>query len=98
MSEKSSKVSSSEISAQGKTIYEKLRKKLEAEHWGEVVVIDIFSGDYEVAPDDLTATLRMFERRPNAITWGDRIGGGGVVRLSPRMTLEYYQAHGFPDE
>ncbi len=98
MSEKSSKVSPSEISTKGEAIYEKLREKLEAEHWGEVVVIDIFSGDYEVGPDDLTATLRMFERRPQALTWGDRIGGGGVARFSHRMTLEYYQAHGFPDE
>lgn len=98
MSERRSEVSPSEISAKGKAIYEKLREKLEAEHWGDVVVIDIFSGDYEVAPDDLTATLRMFERRPDALTWGDRIGDGGVARFSPRMTLEYYQAHGFPHD
>ena len=91
-------VAKGEISRRGKTIYKLMRKKLEAERWGEVIVIDIHSGDYEVAPDDLTATLRMFERRPHAMTWGTRIGGGGVVQFSPRMTLEYYQAHGFPNE
>ena len=98
MSEKSSKVSPSEISTKGEAIYEKLMEKLEAEHWGEVVVIDIYSGDYEVASDDLTATLRMFERRPDAMTWGTRIGIGWIYQMSPRMTLEYYQAHGFPHE
>lgn len=98
MLDKNTEVLPSEISTKGKAIYEKLREKLEAEHWGEVVVIDIFSGDYVVGSDDLTCTLRMFERRPDALTWGTCVGGGGVVQFSPRMTLEYYQAHGFPDE
>ena len=98
MSDKSSKTPPSEISTKGEAIYEKLREKLEADHWGDVVVIDIFSGDYEIAPDDLTATLRMFERRPHAMTWGTRIGIGWIYQMSPRMTLEYYQAHGYPHE
>ena len=91
-------VAKGEISRRGKTIYSLMRKKMEAERWGEVIVIDIHSGDYEVGPDDLTATLRMFERRPHAMTWGTRIGIGWIYQMSPRMTLEYYQAHGYPDE
>ena len=98
MSVKKAPVKDSEVERRGTAIYKQLRKKLEAEHWGDVVVIDIYSGDYEVAPDDLTATLRMFERRPHAMTWGTRIGIGWIYQMSPRMTLEYYQAHGYPHE
>ena len=87
MSIKKVPVKESEIERRGTTIYNLLRKKLAAEHWGEIVVIDIHSGDYEVAPDDLTATLRMFDRRPHALTWGERIGGGGVYYLGERISL-----------
>ena len=87
MSIKRTPVKGSEIERRGSVIYKQLRKKLEREHWGEIVVIDIHSGDYEVAPDDLTATLRMFERRPHALTWGERIGGGGVYSFGFRLSL-----------
>ena len=81
-----------EIAVKGQAIYQRLREKLEEEHWGEVVVIDIDSEDYEVGPDDLTCTLRMFERHPDALTWGTCIGVGWIYQMSPRMTLDYYKA------
>lgn len=58
----------------GKAMYEKIRAEMEANHWGKMVVIDVNTGDYEIADDDLTATTRLFERRPNAITWGELVG------------------------
>ena len=58
----------------GEAMYEKIRSEMEANHWGKMVVIDVNTGDYEIADDDLTATLRLFERRPNAITWGELVG------------------------
>ena len=88
MAIKRTPVKSSEIERRGTAIYSLLRKKLEAEHWGEVVVIDIHSGDYEVASNDLAATMRMFERRPHALTWGERIGGGGVHYLRTRISFD----------
>ena len=87
MSIKTAPVKHSEIERRGKEIYCRLRKKLEAEHWGDVVVIDIFSGDYEVASNDLAASMQMFERRPYALTWGERIGGGAIYYLSERISL-----------
>ena len=41
-------LSSDEIAAAGRKIYEGIREEMEAEHWGELVVIDVHSGDYEV--------------------------------------------------
>ena len=67
-------VAKTDIARIGKGMYAELRPKMEANHWGKMVVIDVNSGDYEIADDDLTATLRMFERRPDAMTWGERIG------------------------
>ena len=58
----------------GRAMYEKMRAEMEANHWGKMVVIDVNTGDYEVAADDLTATRRLFERRPNAVTWGELAG------------------------
>ena len=58
----------------GKEIYESMRADMEANEWGRMVVIDVNSGDYEVADDDLTALLRLIDRRPGAMTWGERVG------------------------
>ena len=67
-------VAKADIAPLGKGMYARLRPQLEAEYWGKMVVIDVTSGDYEIADDDLTATLRLFERRPAALTWGERVG------------------------
>lgn len=87
MSVKKAPVKDSEVERRGKAIYKQLRKKLEAEHWGDVVVIDIYSGDYEVASNDLAASMQMFQRRPNALTWGERIGGGALYYLGEKISL-----------
>ena len=70
-----------DAAAVGKEIYERLRERLEAEEWGRVVVIDVKSGDYEIAENHLTAALRLRERRPGAYTWAERVGHPTVIRL-----------------
>ena len=65
----------------GRAIYAKLQSKLEAEAWGRVVVIDVKSGDYEIAENHLAAALRLRERRPGAYTWAERVGYSTVTRL-----------------
>ncbi len=63
-----------DIATVGRAMYEEIRGELEATQKGKVVVIDVKSGDYEIGDNDLEATLRMFERKPNALTWGEKIG------------------------
>lgn len=58
----------------GKQYYEQIRAEMEANHWGRMVVIDVTNGNIEIDDDDLTATTRLFERNPNAMTWGERVG------------------------
>ena len=63
----------------GRKIYEGIREEMEANHWGELVVIDVHSGDYEVGEytgprSDMEITKRLWERRPGAHTWAELVG------------------------
>ena len=48
-----------------------------------MVVIDVSAGDCEVG-DDLTATMRLIERNPGAMTWEERFGYPASYRASQR--------------
>ena len=68
-----------DVAAAGRKIYEGIREEMEANHWGELVVIDIHSGDYEVGEykgmrSDMEITKRLRERRPDAFTWAELVG------------------------
>ena len=64
-----------EIAARGREIYEKqLRDKLEPEHTGKFLVIDIETGEYEIDEDDLAASKRASRKRPGGARYGMRIG------------------------
>lgn len=66
----------------GKSLYEKIRIELEANHPGQYVYIDVHSGDHEVASDRKTAERRMFERHPDAVLWGRTVGHEGNGRAA----------------
>ena len=78
-----------EVRALGKQYYEPIRAEMEAKHWGRMVVIDVTTGNIEIDADDYTATQRLFERNPNAVTWGElagyrtpySMGGGGLIEI-----------------
>ena len=74
-----------DIAAIGRAMYEEIRGELEKTHKGKVVVIDVKSGDYEIGDDDLETTLRMFERRPSALTWGERVGYSAMYTFGERI-------------
>ena len=84
-----------DVAALGKAAYAKLRAELEATQKGNMFVVDVLSSDYEIGRDDLEATMRLLERRPNAITWGELIGypapytmGGRNLPIIPKSFLE----------
>ena len=73
----------------GEEIYERdIRPQVEADHFGEVVAIDVDSGDYAIGDMVVTAAKRLRERRPDAAdVWAVRVGyrtlrsfGGGSMR------------------
>ena len=77
-----------EVSACGEKIYqERIRAKVEAEHQGEFLVVDIETGAYEIDRDDLLATKRAIAKRPQAVLYGLRIGHPAAYQLGGRFTV-----------
>ena len=71
-----------EVGRRGRELYEKkLRAQVESGHAGQFLVLDIVTGDYEIADDDLTASDRLLARKPNAKLYGLRIGSPTTYRL-----------------
>lgn len=76
------KYTANEVAQRGEALYEKgLRSQVEDGHRGEFLVLDIETGDYEIAPDDVTATKRLLGRRPQAVVYGLRIGEAAAYHV-----------------
>ena len=59
----------------GKEIYERdIRSVVEPDHRGQVVAIDVDSGDYAIADTASVAAKRLRARRPDAGVWLMRVG------------------------
>ena len=72
-----------EIARRGEEIYAaRLRSVLEKEHHGEVVIIDVESGDYEIGQDSLAANKRALAKHPGAALYGIRVGFPFVESIS----------------
>ncbi len=77
-----------ETATLGDQIYERdIRPHVEPEHVGEVIAIDVDTGDYALAESASAAAKRLRERRPEAEVWLMRVGyetlrsfGGGSKR------------------
>ena len=67
--------SKEEIVQRGKAWFEQsIRSQLGEGHDGNILVIDVVTGDYEVDADQLAADRRLRERHPDAVFFGMRIG------------------------
>ena len=64
-----------EVESRGEAMYvQQIRDKLDPQHKGKFLVIDIETGDYEIDVDDLAATQQLMATHPNAVIYGLRIG------------------------
>ncbi|WP_416668249.1 hypothetical protein [Egbenema bharatensis] len=78
-----------EFARRGDRLYEsQVRSKVEADHYGRIVAIDIETGAFEVADDILSATGKLFKRLPDAQPWIVRIGHRAVHRFGARSLRE----------
>jgi hypothetical protein len=70
------------FAARGDAIYSsRIEPHLKASDKGKFVAIDIETGEYELAADELTACQRLRARIPQAQTWLVRVGYTYVHRL-----------------
>ena len=77
----------------GRAIYKKkILPFMKDKDRGKVVVIDVNSGDYEVADDDATALFRLLERQPDAFTWTERVGYPVAHRIGSSVTYRELEA------
>ncbi len=75
----------------GDEIYERdIRPQVEAEHDGEYVAIDVYSGSWAIADDLLAAAKRLRATHPEAFdVWTVRVGyraTGSIGGGNPRST------------
>lgn len=78
-----------EVESRGEAIYEQeIRPKVEAEHKGKFLVLDIETGQYEIDEDDVTATKRALAKRPDAVLYGLRIGYPTAYRLGGHVATD----------
>ena len=75
------------LEARGQAIYEqRIRSRVERTAQGKVVVIDVESSDYEIDPDDASATARLMARRPGALTYAVRVGYPAMYHMGNRFS------------
>jgi hypothetical protein len=78
-----------EVESLGEAIYQqRIRDKVESQHKGEFLVVDVETGEYEIDEDDVKATQRALAKRPDAALYGLRIGYPAAYRLGGRFATE----------
>ena len=78
-----------EVGRRGEEIYQqKLRARVEKQHFGDFLVVDILTGDYEIDRDDLTASDRLRAKNPDAVMYGLRIGYPAAYHIGGRTVVK----------
>lgn len=71
-----------ETVARGEALYERdIRSKVEPEHLGRFLVIDIVTGDYSISDNELAAFESAGRRNPNGRFYVKRVGREAVHRI-----------------
>lgn len=76
-----------EIVRRGREIYEReIRAKVEPEHNGEFLVVDVTTGSYEVDESDVVASDRALRKKPDAVLYFLRVGHSTAYRIGAGLT------------
>lgn len=77
-----------EVVRRGREVYERgIRAKVEPEHDGEFVVVDVVTGSHEVAADGITAARRLRERNREAVLCFLRVGRPTAYRIGAPLSI-----------
>lgn len=78
------------IAARGEQIYQQqLREKIESEHKGKFLSIDIETGAYEINADEVTSSMALLEKHPEAVLYCLRIGFPTAHRIGFKISDRY---------
>ena len=81
--------SKEEFARRGDALYLKeIRPKLDAEDVGKFAAVDIETGDYEIADDEMKAGKKLRTRLPDAQIWMVRIGYASVRSFGGRQVRQ----------
>ena len=82
--------SKEEYAQRGNDLYNRLvRLRVEADHRGKFVALDIETGAWELDADALVACERLLMHKPDSQTWLVRVGYPYLHRIGgPRRILE----------
>ncbi len=76
------------IAMRGEELYQQeIRNEVETANKGKYLVVDIDTGDYAIADEDLVATDRLLSKRPNATVYGLRIGFPAAYRIGFKVSV-----------
>ena len=80
------KLSNAEIGRRGDEIYDRvIRSQVEPEKNGQIVAIDVHTGDWEISEDGIEASHRLHARNPNAQGWQRRVGSRYLAHFGGRL-------------
>jgi hypothetical protein len=69
------------VVAKGREVYRRLAKELEAKYPGQIVAIEVESGDHVVGEDELEAARKARERFPGKRLYFARVGSRVVHKF-----------------
>ncbi len=82
MSTATAQFTKEEIVQHGKGIYERdIKPLVEAENKGRIVAIDVCTGEFELADDEITSAYLLCARLPEAVIFFVRVGYPGLRRI-----------------
>lgn len=82
-------LSPTEVARRAKEIYRRdIRAQVIDKHRGELLALDIYSGDYEIDRDSMAATDKLRGRRPEALIYVLRIGYDAVYGIGAAIKPE----------
>jgi len=70
-----------EIAEKGEKLYESIKKVLEPEHKGEIVAINVNTGDYFLGKTPQEADKKARERFPDEVFYIKRVGYRAVHKM-----------------
>ena len=75
------------VATRGKEIYQQqIQAKVESEHKGNFLAVDIETGDYEIDIGDLSPMMRLLAKRPDAVIFSLRIGFQAAHRIGFKIS------------